>query len=542
MKTRKLTALILALALLAFPVFSMAEAAPSSFLAKAYEAGRNVKTTITFLPGNEMTRNPSLRLFADLFNVLRMETTTQKQGDTAFEKFELFLQDKSSLSLTALADDNEFHIMSNFLGDQVLSFTPEEYMTMYFNMMEADLKDSGAPEEEIAFMKAYQRVYISLLKGEFPDLSKFDAKSLQKDLILPINAWISGLLASPKTTTGVFESDKHDTATTKAAYSLSADKIGDFLDIITTWAVKDENLDQLLNITSTMFPEYGDLNPYKEDVKKAYQEIPGSFRKEIAPAFVQPITLTVFLDEGGLLKAAELNARFAGSEPEDPDVLITAGQYTKTEADGVTDLYSLDIAPSKAGIASPTAKYGFDLPGADSVSLSFSHKAAAPQTKGEDTVAAKKWRFLTIIKGSGVELFVLRLNYEGQTVSSAKAIQKDWTLNVYVSPQGRATGASLSGSEKSVLEGKDTKAEGKVDVYYMGAKPALTIAYTTQTGEPEDLPVIPKDSVRLGKMTLEELEAWGQEAAPVVMGQIMGLISNLPPSILKVIYGNPTEE
>jgi hypothetical protein len=541
MKTRKLTALMLALALLAFPVLSMAETAPSSFLDEAYESGRSVTTTITFLPGDEMTRDPSLQLFGDLLNVLRMETTSQKQGGTALEKFELFLQDKSSLSLTTLKDNNEFHIMSNLLGEQVLSFTPEEYMAMYFNLMEANLTASGATEEEIAFLKAYQRVYTSMMKGKFPDLSKFDGKSLQEDLILPMSAWGSGLFASPEVTTGVFESDKYDTATTKAVYSLTAEKIADFLDIITGWATRDQNLDQLLAMVSTIFPEYGDLTPYKEDVKKAYQGLPESFRKEIAPAFLQPITLTVFLDKDGLSKAMELNARFAGSEPDDPDVLITAGQYEKTGADGVTDLYSLDIVPSKAGIASPMAKYGFDLPGADSVSISLSVKAAAPQRSGENTVAAEKWRFLTVIKGSGVELFVLRLNYEGQTVSSAKAIQKDWTLNVYVSPEGRAAGATFTGSEKSTLEGEDAKAEGKVDVYYMGAKPALTIAYTTQTGEPEEL-VIPKDGVHLGKMTLEELEAWGQEAAPVVMGQFMGLISNLPPSILKVIYGSPAEE
>ena len=45
-----------------------------------------------------------------------------------------------------------------------------------------------------------------------------------------------------------------------------------------------------------------------------------------------------------------------------------------------------------------------------------------------------------------------------------------------------------------------------ISAYDVDVKPALTIAYETITGETEELPVIPKDSVRLGKMTLGELD------------------------------------
>lgn len=537
MKIRKFAALALAFSLLTLPLLS--QAAPASFLNEAYEAGRSVKTTVTFLPGESMARGPSLQLASDLLSALRIEAAGQKAGSTELQNLVLFLNDEPSLSLTALAEDDQFHIMSNFLGEQVLSFTPEEYFALYANMLE----ESGAGEEAPALMQAYMKMYASLLKGELFDLSKFDAQSLQDDLLEPLNAWFEALLASPEVTAGVFESGRHDTAATKIVYSLSPERIAGLLTILTGWAVKEENLDQLLAIVSAMLPEYGDLSQYREDIRNAYQALPDSFRKEAAPAFLQPISLSAFLDGEDLLKAVEIKAQFAGNGPGEPSILITAGQYIKTEADGVTTLYSLDVKPDKAkALAGELSGYGFRMPGADSVSISFSKKDIPNEAKGDETVARCQWRFVTVVKGSGVELLVLRLNYSGLAASSARAVNKDWTLNVYASPNGRATGVVLAGSEKSVLEGKHAKAEGKLALYSSGSKPDCSVAYTVSTGAPEELPAIPKDSVRLGRMTVEELQAWGEEAAPVAMGQWMGLLSNLPPSILKVIYGSAAGE
>lgn len=529
MYSRKFIALVLAFALLAFPVLSLGEAAPKSFLDQAFEAGRSVKTTVTFTPGDMLTQDPTLSIAADLLKVLKVEASKQKQGDTALEKVELFLQDKSSLDFSFLKESGQFHILSNLLGGQVLSFTPEEFVTFYTNMMESMAKDvPGFDAKMLESMKASIAASMSssmqASKGAPKDLKdiagymELDPDSLQKDLVDPIIAWYTDITSKPEVTQGTFESEKHDPAVTQKVYTISTEQVKAAIAIFSNWATKDQNLDWFMKKAASSGGNPATLS--KEELRAQLAAAPEEFAKGAASTS-QSITITELLDAQGATKAFEVKAEVASAASTDAPVSVVAGKYVKTGADGVTTLYSLDTAD-----------------GQDTVALTFTNNETPDATEGDTTVVSTtSWQLAGSAKSSGTETMNFSLGFDCKKAKSVDTTQEDWKLDITVNAGGMPLSASFAGTEKSVLSGVDAKADGKVDISVLGA-PALTINYTTASGDPAALPSIPDGSVRLGKMTQEELNAWGQDASTVAMGQLMGLMSNLPPSILALFSGN----
>ncbi len=526
MYSRKFIALVLAFALLAFPVLSLGEAAPKSFLDQAFEAGRSVKTTVTFTPGDMLTQDPTLSIAADLLKVLKVEASKQKQGDTALEKVELFLQDKSSLDFSLLKESDQFHILSNLLGGQVLSFTPEEFVALYTNMLESVSKDvPGFDAKMLESMKASIAASMSSsmqaskeAPKDLKDIAGYmelDPDSLQKDLVDPIIAWYADITSKPEVTQGTFEGEKHDPAVTQKVYTISAEQVKAAIAIFSNWATRDQNLDWFMKKAASSGSQ---PLPTKEEMRAELAALPEEFAKGAASAS-ESITITELLDAQGATKAFEVKTVVA-DEASTPTTPILAGKYVKTEADGVTTLYSLDFGAE-----------------GDTVALSLTSKETPDATEGDATVTTTSWQLAGSVKESGTETMNFALGFDSKKAKAAESTQDDWKLDITVNTAGMPLSASFAGSEKSVLSGVDAKADGKVDISVLGA-PALTINYTTASGDTAALPTVPADSVRLGKMTQEELDAWGQEASTVVMGQLMGLMSNLPPSILALFSGN----
>lgn len=516
MNIRKLTSLVLAFALLSAPVFSLGESAPNSFLDQAYEAGRGIKTTVTFTPGELMNQVTDLAMFADLLKTLRIETSQQKQREDVLNHVELFLQDKSSFSATFLTKDEELHIMSNLLGDQILSFTQEEFASLYIKLLD------GVPEDALnTDLNTFSSLHSFLTDPEgtfkknvsYIESLGFNPINFQTDLVDPLTDWVSFIMFNPKVTTGVFESEKHDTAVTKKEYSISIEQLRIALQIFTAWAIQDENLIVLNNLASSYAIGTGE-EPYdREETCRMLLTMPNEFVKAARGFLPKPVVITEFMDANGVRKAMEIRADIVEASTS----TLIAGEYIKTESDGITTLYGLDISSEFIN-----------------TSVSFLKKNIATVKKGDATITSSHWKASESIKQIGLFSEHIALTFDRQTSAGGKTIQDDWSLGLEMNTSDTTTDFSLEGSEKTAFNGIDAKAEGTVELYIRGGKePACTIAYTTASYKPEAMPVIPGDSVRLGKMTTDELEAWAEEAYPMVLIQWMGLMSNLPPSILK---------
>ncbi len=514
MKTRKFTAFVLVLALLVLPVLSLGENAPSSILDKAMGAGRSVKTTVTFEPGEAMAQDPSLAPVADLLKALRLETVMQQNMDAVLLKADVILQDQPSLSFTELVEPDpfQFHLKSNLFGDKTLSFTPEEYVQFFITQMEME----GADEATLAIYKAYLQFYASLMKGELPKLPEFDPQSLQQDLVMPLTEWFTNLMSAPEITTDTFESDKHDTAAMQVVYSLSAAQISDLLTIVANWAGKDVNLDTLINYISSLDLDAGDLSAAKADMQEALKAMPEEFLKDAAPALPEPFTVTTWLDSTGNLVALELKARIFGEDKENPKDTILAGYYTKTQTDGLNTQLTFDVTS-----------------GTDGFAFLLSTKEAA---QGGD-----QWHVAVDVSQMGMDIFGMKLDFVGQQETAGLGVTESWKLGAEISNFGQVMGFLLDNTKNTVPSGADIKADGKLDIYLTGqSAPIASVLYSTVTGEPVEVPAIGEDSVRPGKMTVEELQAWYQEVSMNMMMQMGQIMQNLPPSILSTMNGNIT--
>lgn len=512
MKIRKLTAFFLALAMLAVPAFSLGENAPSSILEKAMGAGRSLKTTVTFEPGEMLAKDATLTPIADLLKALRLEAVTQQSGEAVLLQSEVFLQDKSSLSFTEVVEPGQFHFQSNLLGDKTISFTLEEYLQLYITQLEAQ----GADEAIIAFYKAYFQMYASLLKGELPQLPEFDEQSLQQDLVIPLTGWFTKLVSTPEVTTGTFESDKHDAATVQKVYSLSSDQIADLLTIVANWAGKDANVDTLFSYISTIIPDAGDISASKAEFQEALKTMPEEFLEEAAPALPEPLTVTTWVTDEDALVALEFKASIFGEDKEKAKDTILAGYYVKTEDDGVNTELTF---------------------GVDSGNDSFAFNFYTKDTSAGDT----QWQVAVDVKQFGMDTFGMKLDFAGRKETVGLGLKDSWKLNAEINNFGQVMGVLLDNTASTVPSGADVKVEGRMDVYLTGqSAPVASMKYVSTTGEPVEIPAIPEDSIRPGKMTAEELEAWGQELSTSMMMQLGQIMQNLPPSVLSAMNETTT--
>ena len=520
MNIRKIAALVLAAVMLLLPTLSLCEESSSSFLDRAYAAGRNVKTTISVTPGDLFSVDPDLSMVAAILKVLRIETSVQQKGDDSLSQLDLFLQGSPALSITLLENSNEMHLLSSLIGDTVLSFSLEEIADLYINIMEA-YGDSGMSTAELEAFRASIISSDGIVQTEatFADYLGFDEESLKKDLETPLNAWFSSILEQGEVTPGTFKNDMHDTAVTKRVSGISPASLGKAITILTNWALIDQNLEVLTELASSSAIQSGEAAYSKEEMRTTLSQLPIEYAKVKDDIFEKPIKITELMDASGVRKAFEVEAYpmiSAGTTS------LIAGQYIKTQNDAETTSYQLKVNSSDEDLC-----------------LIFSKTQIPEEVTGSSRVGSNQWNLYGSYGSQGVNMGSITLAFTSKTTESKEKIQDDWTIHADFSASGAAFGGSLTGAETTNINDLDAKAEGAINLYMLGvSKPALAIAYTKESSAANPLPVIPEDSVRLGKMSMEELKIRSQEIYPLVMSSIMGIMSKLPPDVLMKIY-NP---
>ena len=130
------------------------------------------------------------------------------------------------------------------------------------------------------------------------------------------------------------------------------------------------------------------------------------------------------------------------------------------------------------------------------------------------------------------------LDFTGEEKATETQADEAWKLNINLNLGGMPISASMDFKSASVFDGKDVKAEETIACFMTGKEsPVLTIKVVTESADPVAYPEVPADNVRLGKMTAEELTAWGQVALQSAMFSLMGAMQYLPESVLTLISG-----
>ncbi len=508
MKIRKFTAVMLILAMLAVPTFALGETTSSTLLEAALIADLSNKVTITFEPGQALTQDPATSPIADLLTALKVEAAMHVTADAQLFSSEIFLSDKSAIDMTQIIKGNQLYYKSNLLGEKAVSITMEDY----FQFIADQLKAQGEAELA-AIYESYGKLYASLLNGELT-LPEFDQQSLQQDLVMPLTEWFTTLMSTPQMTTGTFESEKHNTATSQIVYTLSAAQISDLVTIVTNWAGKDVNLDAILSFASSIDPANEDLALVKTDIQEALKTMPEGLLTDLTAAMPTPFTVTTLMDNDGNLAAFEAALNVAASEEGEASSDILIGYYVKTEANGTTNQLVFDVTSGTSGIT-------FDF------------------TASDDTTDGEQWQATVSVKENAAEVFGLNLDYIGSTIADDKGSTETWKLNAAAGVAGQMVGIVL---DNTTTTGDDQKTKGKLDIYLAGETgPLVSILSVTEPIEAMEIPTFDDtDVVNPIKMTEEEMTSWMDELSTNLNTQLTKVMMSLPPSVLMMLSGGAT--
>ncbi len=254
MKSKLFTRLLcLAIALL-LPLSALATAEPS-LLEKALTDGKQVVTTISVTPGEDLSQDPIL---ADLCKVLALRFTAQ--GDVG--AFSLLLSQEEALTLNGRMDETGLFLDSPMLYDGVLYFAMADLQ----KVLETSMQSSGAGNEMFA---QFQHGFNSgAMMGSTAAFGK-DVTSMteaeMREFFVKLTGdedyadWVLALQKKAVITQGDFTADTHDPATTKVELTLTRD---DLLPIFDMEIVKKNIRQQLAAI-----PENSSLTPEELETK-----------------------------------------------------------------------------------------------------------------------------------------------------------------------------------------------------------------------------------------------------------------------------------
>ncbi len=332
MKKKWLARLLSVTVALMLPFGAMAQSAAVDLLKQAKNDGKEIVTTVSFVPGAELAKDQAV---SDLFSALALKF--QSLGERT-GSFAIALSGTDMMTVQLRATDDGFYVNSKELGDQSLFFSLADIQTGIAGM----LKNSGMNEASITqFSEAIGGALgeIAMNKGMMTAnnntmMTTEQMKQKMLDAIgadATLTAWVNGIEAKKVVTKGSFTLGDSDTADTKTEITLTAEDINALYD---TQFVKDKLLAQLKASDSTTTEQQAEesLTKLKDAITKSGMTIP----------------VTVYTNGENDFVAMEygMTGTFDNSEITMTTVDSTAVSATDSTAVSATDSATATPAPS----------------------------------------------------------------------------------------------------------------------------------------------------------------------------------------------------
>lgn len=163
---KKVLSLILALLMMALPVFSLAEetaelvsvpAGSVDFAAKYLEQGQQQVTTVSFVPGEfllAMAGQDYSAAISDLLAVLSVQTKVQKSEDKVQGRLALQLEGEDALWLAGALNNDGVFASSSLLGEDTYQLTPDELKTLIDQASQALVAQGTITQEQLDALTA----------------------------------------------------------------------------------------------------------------------------------------------------------------------------------------------------------------------------------------------------------------------------------------------------------------------------------------------------------------------------------------------------
>ena len=489
---KKLTAMLLALVMLALPVLGLA-ASPAEMLEEAVNAGRPLSGKVAFdfgsFPGLDQE---TATIIDDLLNALGI-TYAQNGNQT---NFALTLSGQDAITFAAASDETDTYIKSNLLGSKALAFNVEEGAVALGYLKNLAVASGMMTEADVAQVEAaiaQASVPATTAEAEEIDLTGFIATVAE--------------LALKATTTEVTQQPRNsDDAVTVTKVSFTGEDVAKLYKSIFEALKDNPDFVSLLNSLGSMMN-----NGEEVTAEELIAKLP-EFADQIGAMVVGEIPVEIYMDEAGeiVYGIATVNMKGENNEGVESTVTVDMDYARLTINNGVTHAINT-IAKDNNGEGT-------------SVSINV---------MDTDTVTSANVGLAAIANGVAEPVLAVEVNVEkeyGET-ESEEDIDIDVTITDSESKEEFTFSIEVETEAKKV--GEDVTYESDMDLYIMGLEEELLCIKVKQETGTAPASIATADAVRPGQMTEEEFNSYlTNDLANNAMIALMGAMQKLPTSVL----------
>lgn len=490
---KKLTAMLLALLMLALPVMGMA-ASPAEMIEGAAAAGQPIHTAITFdsgtIPGLDAE---TAAIVNDVIDALGITTDTQEnQTNLALQ-----LTGKDVLTLAWATEGEDTYINSNLLGGTI-AFNATEGDVIIDHLLKMAVDADMFTESDVAEVKqAIEQVKTQVNT----QVEAIDVESIDTAALL---AAIEEIMQ--KVTVGeVTQQPKNsDPAASMITVKLTGEDVAKVYKVI---------FDVMKNVPQfTQALESADLtmNGEKVSAEEMIAKLP-ELADQIGSMVQGEIPVEIYLDEAGEPVYGVMSMTM---KAEDETITMDMDFARRTVDTGVT--YAVNVWAEDANDEGVT--FTVDVLESEKLTTVNVGIASIENSVSEPVIVVS---------------VLLQKNY-GETESEESMI-----VDVVITDSDSGEEVSFKidmESEAEVLAEGGVLYEAEMDLYILGMEEELfTINVEQQSGNAV-ASIVTADAVRPGTMTEDEVAEYvNGDVMNAMMNALMGLVQNLPASVLSLL-------
>lgn len=489
---KKLTALLLALLMLALPVMGMA-ASPDELFTQATET-RPYKMEGKLTWGNTSLLDAETQaLVKDVVDAIGF-TLAGQENQTDFT---LTLSGNDVLTLSTAAQGEDTYLLTNLLGGTI-AFNEAEGSVILDYLMNLCVASGMMTEDDVAQAKASIQQALNQAK----DVSLTEEFSIDTAALM---TWAEGFAARITTEEVTQQPKNSDPAAQVLSFTLTGEDLTQLYTILFDSLQGNPSFIAGLNSTNLT------MDGQPVTAEEFYAQLP-EMAKKIGDAVQGDIPVSVYGDAEGnpVYGTAAVTMKFENEEGT--STVAMDMDYTRlTVAEGVTHAGNIvAVDENNQGAAVSVSVLAGDKLTTVNAGIGSIEAGATTPVLGLDVKAEKEY---------------------GDTESEL-ALEALLTI---VS-EGQEITLGLDMDKETKLNGENAVYEGDMDISFMGEE-ILCIKMTAATGEAAPS-IITADAVRPGQMTEEEFNTYAEETVmPALQMALVNLIQSLPESVLTLLMG-----
>ena len=489
---KKLTAMLLALVMLALPVLGLAES-PAEMLDAAVEAGRPLKTNIQFnwgsFPGMDEETATIINDLVDAIGIVCAEQEGQVD-------FALQLTGTDVLTFAAAGKDEDTYISSNLLGGTI-AFNDAEGQVLLDYLMNLAVASGMMTESDLAEVKtaieqAAGQVTAQAAEVNLEDLDLTGLMTIVTELAAKVQA--AEVTQQPKNC---------DAAATVITMTLTGEDVTKLYNAIFDVAKNvPQFMDALATLELNMNGEAMTTEEFVAKMPELAEQIGGMIQGEIPVA--------IYLDSEGNPVYGTLSMTMKN---EDDAITMEVSYARLTVNEAVTHAVNV--------IAKDTADEGIAV----SVNVQNSDKL--------DTVNVG---IASIAAGVAEPVITVDVKVEKEYGETESEEDTEFSVVIVDSDSKQEISFLVDVESEAKKVGEDVTCESDIDLHILGLEEELLCIKVTQTTGEAAASIVTADAVRPGQMTEEEFNTYvSEDVMNAAMTALMGLIQNLPASVLELM-------